>query len=267
MYNESLTDKFNKSNIIKKLLLLKNSRYIEINNKAIGYLWWRNITGDFCELKSFYIDEQNVNDDILKELKNELISQNKRIVYETFNRKNDPEILQMLNFNKKSITEVLYLYRDYKFDIIENEDIIYKESLIDYDEKLRCELQNNIFYDEERIPLTINDIYYDEEQDYYIEDLSIMMIYKNEPIGYGQIIKNKNKYTLVNFGIVESCRGKGFGKLLLKHIINKCIDKGIYEIYLRVLNENNSAKSLYRSLGFNYIGKITNWEMEKATIK
>ena len=38
-------------------------------------------------------------------------------------------------------------------------------------------------------------------------------------IGYGQIINNRNMYTIVNFGIIDGLRGLGLGKLLLYEIV------------------------------------------------
>lgn len=265
MFNESFYEIFNKSNIIKKLFLKKNFRCIEANDKIVGYIWWRNIDKNYCEIKSFCIDENNITDEEIRKIKLELNSKNKNIIYETFNRGEIPAILLKLDFNKKDITEVMCLNKKLKFQCENTDKIMFRTFKRDKDEEVRCDLQNNIFDEEERIPLTLNDIYYDEYQSYYIEDLSIVMEYDNIPIGYGQIIKSKSEYTLVNFGIIDGYRGNGFGKILLKRIINLAIDKNIEELYLRVSAKNNIAKNLYKSVGFREIGKIINWEMKKAT--
>ena len=74
------------------------------------------------------------------------------------------------------------------------------------DEGLRCDVQNQIFADLNRRPLTIEDIYMDMSQDYYINDFCFFGMLGENYIGYGQIINNRNMYTIVNFGIIDGLR-------------------------------------------------------------
>ena len=102
------------------------------------------------------------------------------------------------------------------------------------DEELRCKLQNSIFSASTRIPLEVEDIENDIEQDYYIEDLSLFIKINNIAIGYGQIIYNRDMYTVVNFGILKEFRNYGFGKILLNHLIETAKNMNIYDLYIRV---------------------------------
>lgn len=50
--------------------------------------------------------------------------------------------------------------------------------------------------------------------------------------------------------IHEKYRGNGYSKLLFEKYINVCRDQGCTSIRLGVLSNNESAKQLYKSLGF-----------------
>ena len=142
-------------------------------------------------------------------------------------------------------------------------NIAFKRFKIGKDEKLRCDLQNDIFHDKMRAEIYVSDIENDIKQEYYIDDLSIFLMMNNSAIGYGQVIYNRGRYTVVNFGIVPVFRGKGFGELLLNHIINECIDRNILDLYIRVDKNNIKAINLYNKCGFKYEYSINNWKREK----
>ena len=114
-----------------------------------------------------------------------------------------------------------------------------------------------------RAEIDVTDIENDIKQEYYIEDLSIFLMMNNSAIGYGQVIYSRGRYTVVNFGIVSAFRGKGFGELLLKQIINECIDRNILDLYIRVDENNTKAINLYNKCGFKYEYSINNWKREK----
>lgn len=53
-----------------------------------------------------------------------------------------------------------------------------------------------------------------------------------------------------------SCRGSGFGRLLVAHAINYCKDKSIDTVYLTSTPKRIEANALYQSMGF--VRKETN---------
>ena len=82
----------------------------------------------------------------------------------------------------------------------------------------------------------------------------------NEYIGYGQIIFNRNMYTVVNFGIVKKFRGKRLSKIFLHQIMKEAVIYGIDELYIRVDSANYTAIDLYKGIGFKEVNKILTWE-------
>lgn len=140
------------------------------------------------------------------------------------------------------------------------EDIIFKHFIEGEDEELRCKIQNSVFYDKNRIPLSTTDITDEEYEDYYINNFGVF-ICKNDgqAIGYGQVIYSDGAYTIVNLGILESYRHKGYGELLLKYLIELCSKNSIKYVYIKVERENVNALSLYKKVGFKEDNPIVTW--------
>lgn len=169
-------------------------------------------------------------------------------------------------FNSIELNEKFNLIRDYRtmyinldkvFDINLLEQRDFNIMVLDHNNEndiyLRIFLQNNIFNNKNlfRKPIDkqyiIREIYHES----FMNDYCYCFKFNNSPIGYGQIIKEKRKYYLVNFGILQEHRGKGYGKIFLKYILNDLYKKEIInELFLNVDNNNFSAINLYKSVGF-----------------
>jgi len=66
---------------------------------------------------------------------------------------------------------------------------------------------------------------------------------------------------LLNVVVNPSCRGKGYGKILVKEILENACDMGAEKLCLQVMKDNPVAINLYKSFGFEYF--YTYWYMEK----
>ena len=146
------------------------------------------------------------------------------------------------------------------YGISNESDVIFKHFKEGEDEELRCKIQNSVFYDENRVSLSISDISDEEYEDYYINDFGVF-ICKNDgqAIGYGQVILNNSDYTIVNLGILKEFRYLGYGELLIKYLIELCYKNSIKNIYIKVERENLSALSLYKKIGFREYNSIISW--------
>lgn len=152
--------------------------------------------------------------------------------------------LNLTNFNKKN-----------------TDDFNFRPFIKGKDESLRCNLQNEIFYEENRIPLKTKDIVYECSRKAFLADLAFFELRDNNTIGYGQILLIKGKYTVANFGIVKEFRGKGYGEALLVHILNQAKLKGLNEVYIKVKSDNTSAVNLYKKMGFKESSEINIYEL------
>lgn len=152
--------------------------------------------------------------------------------------------IDISNFNKKN-----------------NENFTFTPFVKGRDEGIRCKVQNEIFYEENRIPLKTKDIVYECNRKAFLGDLAFFELKDDTIIGYGQILLLKDKYTIANFGIIEEFRGKGYGEALLIHILNQAKIKGLKEVYIKVKSDNINAINLYKKTGFEEASEISIYEL------
>ena len=244
-----------KSNLFKKSLLKNNLILILLDNEYIVYIWFYYNDIDTILINAAYIKDQYVN--IIKF--NDIPKFNGKIlIYQTYEDSLTTKLLSSNLFMRSKITKLLEYNIKTKLNI--NCDVKFRKFTKNKDEFLRCEIQNSIFNDDSRTPLKPKDIRYEEKQLYYNENFCIFMLNSNNTeIGYGQIIFNNNIYTIVNFGIVNNYRNKGYGECLLNYLINLAHDNNISKIFIRVEEDNFKAINLYFKTGFKIVGNYTTW--------
>ncbi|WP_446899634.1 GNAT family N-acetyltransferase [Clostridium sp. LBM24168] len=263
--NKDFFKDYLKSNFAKQILLRRKVKLIKDNLGYIGYIWF-----DISEKKVCHINAMNIiknyNSEYLpyKYLVNS-IKKNLPITYICEKKDNNFNILNSLGFTKKDGTLIFEINIDTDMFFKPKEKTnfyVFKKGL---DEQLRCDIQNRIFEDEGRIPLTLEDIYYDELQDYYFEKGAIFLKRNNEFIGYGQIILEHNSTpVVVNFGVVREYRGNGYSRYLLKYLLKICYENNFKYMKIKVKSSNYIAINLYRSMGFKIHKQIYNWELKPS---
>ena len=283
-YDKNFFEYYENEKFFLKIFLKKFVKLFIYNKKVIGYIWYEVPVEIPVRVWSLYVKPEYLNllsPNILNSFNNTVLS------YETCDDEANNEMLSKLGFQKvkpsilmsmnlknytkaqqtdkllSSLKDNSYLLE--KINIlyncnIDNIKISLEKVVLNKDEELRCKLQNSIFSASTRIPLEIEDIENDIQQDYYIEDLSIFIKINNVAIGYGQIIYNRDMYTVVNFGIIKEFRNFGFGKILLNSLIDKAKDMNIDELFIRVEETNYSALKLYNWIGFTPKSIINRWE-------
>ena len=267
-YNKDFFKCYEDQNFLIKFIYRKFIKLIKVNNNYIGYIWYEGGYGRYIKVWALYIDMDYK--DIID--KYTLSYFDKSILcYEEIDSIGTNILLGRLGFIKENYTFLLkmnisnYDFHKMKFKL-DNEthtsfnNISIRNLYPGKDEVLRCNIQNDIFAQLDRKPLNVDDIYADMAQDYFIQDLCFLGTSNNDYIGYGQIIFNRNMYTLVNFGIVTKYRGKGLSKIFLNKIVEASRNYGIDELFIRVDSTNLKALNLYKSLGFKEVNKILVWE-------
>ena len=276
-YNKDFFRCYDNQNFLFKFLYRKFIRLIKVKDQYIGYLWFDNTDGKYIKVWALYIDNnysELINEFTLSYFNNNILS------YEEIDNIQNSITLSKLGFKKINYTLLLKLDISNYIDINLKDSILSKSKYkleekiksnnnfefyirklqIGKDEILRCNIQNDIFAQWNRRPLSLDDIQADMSQDYFLEDLCFWGLVNNEYVGYGQIIFNRNMYTIVNFGIVSKYRGLGLSKLLLNEIIIAAKNYGIKDLYIRVDSDNVKAINLYRWIGFKETNKIVVWE-------
>ena len=70
-----------------------------------------------------------------------------------------------------------------------------------------------------------------------------------------QLIKLRHRANIVAMYVKPEKRGNGIGKALMERVIEKARSlSGIEQLYLMVVTENQSARKLYQSMGFEVYG-------------
>lgn len=283
-YDKNFFDYYNNEKFFFKIFLKKFVKLFIYNNEVIGYIWYEVPIEAPVRVWSLYIQPQYINlieESTLNYFNNITLSYEaadnrfNNIMLNSFGfRKVNFSILMNIyieNYNKnKQINEIIS-YIEYNSYIINKFNKLYNDKINSLflkiekfrrnkDEELRCTLQNSIFSNSTRVPLEVQDIESDIIQEYYIDDLSLFLKINDIPVGYGQVIYNRNMYTVVNFGILQEFRGLGLGKILLNEIISLCKEKLIKELFIRVEEDNLQAIKLYKWIGFNNCSLIDRWE-------
>ncbi|GEM_PF-374019 len=250
-YREELVEIFNNNNIFKRLLFGNNIKFLKLDNKYIGFMWYSKLQHQAYKIHCIKLISEYNSIEYYEELF-KLFSNSATIIISD-NNNLDKNTLVDLGFSiEKTIIEM-------ERDINSNLEIAYDVNISfsifqnGIDEKYRCSIQNQVFNSINRQAINEDDILYEKYQKYYISEGCIFIKYKNLHIGYGQLINKDNKIYIANFGILPKYRNRGYGKLLLRHIINIAHSLGNDKIYLKCDEENVDAIKLYLSEGFNDI--------------
>ncbi len=72
--------------------------------------------------------------------------------------------------------------------------------------------------------------------------------------GYGVMSMGAGEMHVLNLCIAEAERGRGHGRRMLEHLLERGAAAGMTEAFLEVRPSNTSALALYRALGFEQVG-------------
>jgi len=95
--------------------------------------------------------------------------------------------------------------------------------------------------------------------------LTVLCYNNSEPIGYGHIDCEKDKYWL-GICVTESHLGKGIGKKIIIYLIEESLNLNVDEVYLSVDEENIEAINLYEKFGFIFQYKYNKTKFYKLTL-
>lgn len=262
--NEDFDEYYRSLSAAKQLFARRNVRLLKADNNIIGYIWFTKQDKHSFYLNSMFVEGyENLEEGygiLIKSLKLK-----NKLIYNCEKNAFNYIILSKLGFVKREGTydmhaEIAELDKSYRSA---GNDIVFEQFIKGKHEEARCRIQNEVFKNETRIPLSKDDIIYDQLQSYYFEKGSIFIKKGDIYIGYGQIIFNDNMPTIVNIGILEAYRSKGYGKALMQHLLTILSEQGINKVELKVSAENAKALKLYKSLGFDLKNESHVWEYKK----
>lgn len=257
--NEDFFELYSETNHVNRHIMKKNIKIIYFNSVAIGYIWYANIERRKYVMKSFYVENIPFLSKNFQYIAKGNFKSNSVIIYNSDDGIECNRFMSGIGFERvSSIKEMEINTKNINF-LKKTDEVYIGDFISGKDEIIRCTLQNKIFQSSERIPLSVDDIYLDEEQDYYIKEGSFFLMKDGAYIGYGQLVYLNNSIYLVNFGIVERYRKKGYGEQFLYLLLRKAQELAYDHIKIKVDNDNFSALSLYSKIGFESLGNTIKW--------
>ena len=101
------------------------------------------------------------------------------------------------------------------------------------------------------------------EEEMFIEEINKQYAYiveiKDKIIGYICGWKLLDEFNVTNIAIATDYQRKGFAKALVQFLMSKLLDEKCFKFFLEVRESNDSAKKLYKKMGFSVIGSRKNY--------
>jgi GNAT superfamily N-acetyltransferase len=260
--NEDFEEYYSCINLTRKLLVHRRVKLLKYNNKVIGYIWLSKEGKNSFSIDSMYVEGYEYLTERYALLLDSIRTKSK-LLYNCERNQINYTVLSQLGFIKKEGTFEMYAKITLPKRLYNSDNILFEQFQKGKHEEIRCTIQNEVFKNDTRIPLNKDDMYYDQLQSYYYEKGSILLKKGNIYIGYGQIIFNNDIPIIVNVGIREDYRGKGYGRALMYYLFKVLLEQGIEEVNLKASTNNHSALKLYKSLGFNVKNETNLWEYKK----
>jgi GNAT superfamily N-acetyltransferase len=257
--NEDFFKIYDNASFAEQILLRNQVQLLKYIDEFIGYIWVRKYKRRQYQILSLYIPKEIIEAQCDNNYFKEAFRKGTELEYQCEKNNFNFSLLNEVGFKMQEGAVELIKIINSEYGIIVPPGIAFECFLRGIHEEKRCNLQNEIFKNNNREPLTVEDIYYDVTQEYFWDKGSIFIKYRNTYIGYGQIILDDNSPTIVNFGILQEYRSLGYGELLLSYLLNLLYKNGYSDVKLKVNPENHQAYRLYSKLGFIKRREFSNW--------
>ena len=256
--DQSFFDIYDEESFIVKYIIRKQIKLFKVKNEYVGYVWYEYPSDEgFSNIYAIYLKDEYIN--LLNPKVLSFFNVN-TFKFDMLSNSKASYIMKKLNFNVNSKNILMKIKTTSFNNYFTENNVIFKHFKEGKDEELRCKIQNSVFDEKNRIPLTVGDIRIEEDEEYYIKDFGAFICKSNgQAVGYGQIILNKELYTIANVGILDEYRKQGYGEMLVKYLIQLCHENSIQSVYIRVEKNNINALSLYNKIGFKEYESFVTW--------
>jgi ribosomal protein S18 acetylase RimI-like enzyme len=264
--NEDFFETYEKSSFARKLIMRSKVRLLKTGSEYAGFVWYEYYSSNNCGIRALFSVKK---DDLISyKCLIDSIPKCRNIQFRCMDNGYNASVLLGLGFSKnEGEIEMSLGCEDIKKLLGENRSydkgLAFKTFEKGKDEGLRCFIQNDIFHDTSRVPLTLEDIFFDVSRGYFLEGGSAFLYKDGECIGYGQLILDSDVPFIVNIGIIPGYRGIGYGRQLLMHFLEIVAAKGFDQVRLNVRSGNEAALGLYRKLGFKVISETYTWHLKR----
>ncbi|WP_164509058.1 GNAT family N-acetyltransferase [Clostridium rectalis] len=251
--NSDYFQEYNNSGFLKKIFLRNEVAILQKNKEFCGYIWASIKNQNNYTINSLSVDLCRESESFLYYILSSL-KKGYTFSYMCENNGFNIELLQKVGFYKSGGTVEMLLNVSYNSYFNISKDIqfeVFKRGK----EDIRCYIQNEVFKHASRIPITVKDILLDKSQEYYFSPGAIFVKKNDKYIGYGQIIIEDEIPIIVNVGILNEYRHKGYGKALINYLLNIIKNYNFKNVLINVDYDNDIALNLYRNCGFKKISE------------
>ncbi|NQZ94196.1 MAG: ribosomal protein S18-alanine N-acetyltransferase [Moritella sp.] len=88
---------------------------------------------------------------------------------------------------------------------------------------------------------------------------NFVLIKDEQILGYYFANQVAGEASLLNIAVAPEHQGKGYGKLLINHLIKECQQQELFQLWLEVRESNHGAYQLYLNTGFNEVDRRINY--------
>lgn len=101
-----------------------------------------------------------------------------------------------------------------------------------------------------------------EESLLFTNQIFFVLTEENQLVGYCGLMTVLDEGQILNIAVDESCRRKGYGRLLMNAMFKYGAEQGISLYTLEVRESNVAAQKMYESFGFHETGRRKNYYTE-----
>jgi ribosomal protein S18 acetylase RimI-like enzyme len=97
-------------------------------------------------------------------------------------------------------------------------------------------------------------------------DASRVAVLDDEPVAVCTLAIRGDQGWIGGLGVAAPHRSRGIGAVLMRRVIEEARSRGVHELWLEVLVQNDPAIRLYEALGFEHVRELEVWSTEELVL-
>jgi ribosomal protein S18 acetylase RimI-like enzyme len=92
-------------------------------------------------------------------------------------------------------------------------------------------------------------------------DASRIAFRNGEPVGLGNLGLRGNEAWIGGVGVIATARRQGIGEILMRALHDEAAARGVTQVWLEVIDRNESAFQLYEKLAYRVVREVEVWSL------
>jgi GNAT superfamily N-acetyltransferase len=121
----------------------------------------------------------------------------------------------------------------------------------------------NAAYEDYVLPYRLDEAVLEWMIDWFDLDVeaSRVALRDGEPVGFGNLGLRGDQAWIGGVGVVTSARRQGMGELLMQALHDEAAARGVKQVWLEVIEQNDAAYRLYEKLGYDLVRWVEVWTL------